>query len=136
MLNKVPTFKDQEEKREEMAAATHSTGNGGNRNLDAQRGFLQCYARAGKTPTEAYTLLVKAYGEKAFSKRQTFFWMKTFKEGRENICSESGHLPLTEPKKLRMPEMVDRVREIVEQDRRITLHELAEQMNVSHMTIQ
>ncbi|UYV78333.1 hypothetical protein LAZ67_16001006 [Cordylochernes scorpioides] len=64
----------------------------------------------------------KAYGDAVLSRRRVFEWYKRFKEGREETAdNERSERPSTST----MTEKVDKVLELVREDRRITVRENA-----------
>ncbi|UYV68245.1 hypothetical protein LAZ67_5003594 [Cordylochernes scorpioides] len=71
---------------------------------------------------------VTAYGDAILSRRRVFEWYKRFKEGREETAdNERSGRPSTST----TPEKVDKVLELVREDRRITVREVAEEAGIS-----
>ncbi|UYV75167.1 hypothetical protein LAZ67_12002719 [Cordylochernes scorpioides] len=69
-----------------------------------------------------------AYGDAVMSRRRVFEWYKPFKEGREETAdNERSGRPSTST----TPEKVDKVLELVREDRRITVREVAEEAGIS-----
>ncbi|UYV66476.1 hypothetical protein LAZ67_4001822 [Cordylochernes scorpioides] len=69
-----------------------------------------------------------AYGDAVMSRRRVFEWYKRFKEGREETAdNERSGRPSTST----TPEKVDKVLELVREDRRITVREVAEEAGIS-----
>ena len=87
---------------------------------------LKFLVHLGKTPTEALNLLQEVYGDDTMSRTRLFEWHRRFKEGREKVEDDcrSGR-PFTR----RRDENVERVRQKVWSDRRLTVgmitHELS-----------
>ncbi len=50
-----------------------------------QRSAIKFCWKAGKTGTEMYELLQKAYGEECVSRATTFLWFGKFQDGREDV---------------------------------------------------
>jgi len=66
-------------------------------------------------------MLKEAFGEQALSQARTFEWFKRFKDGRESVedCKDSGR-----PSTCTTPEMIAKVREVILEDRRQTIHDV------------
>ncbi|UYV74679.1 hypothetical protein LAZ67_12000515, partial [Cordylochernes scorpioides] len=77
---------------------------------------------------EIFWMLQTAYGDAVMSRRRVFEWYKRFKEGREETAdNERSGRPSTST----TPEKVDKVLELVHEDRRITVREVAEEAGIS-----
>ncbi|UYV70649.1 hypothetical protein LAZ67_8000164 [Cordylochernes scorpioides] len=77
---------------------------------------------------EIFWMLQTAYGDAIMSRRRVFEWYKRFKEGREETAdNERSGRPSTST----TPEKVDKVWELVREDRRITVREVAEETGIS-----
>ena len=63
-------------------------------------------------------MLVQVYGRKAVSRTCVYEWFKRFREGKETTEHESRS---GRPSTKRTPEMIDKVRQMLAQDRRLTL---------------
>ncbi|UYV75225.1 hypothetical protein LAZ67_12002981, partial [Cordylochernes scorpioides] len=73
-------------------------------------------------------MLQKAYGDAVMSRRRVLEWYKRFKEGREETAdNERSGRPSTST----TPEKVNKVLELVREDRRITVREVAEEAGIS-----
>ena len=85
----------------------------------------------GKTATETREMLVQVYRREAFSRKWVYEWFKRFRE--ENLTTEdeprSGMPPTS-----RAPEMIDKVRQMLAQNRRLTLKLNAEELDISKDT--
>ncbi|KAJ4427673.1 hypothetical protein ANN_25322 [Periplaneta americana] len=90
-----------------------------------------CY-KLGKTATETHGMLVQVYGEEAVSRKCVYEWFKRFRDGKETIEDEprSGR-----PSTSRTPEMIEKVRQMLAQDRRLTLRLIAEELDISKDTV-
>jgi len=66
-------------------------------------------------------MLKEAFGEQALSQARTFEWFKRFKDGRESVedRKHSGRPPTCTN-----PEMIAKVREVILEDRRQTVHDV------------
>ncbi|XP_029174521.1 uncharacterized protein LOC114943111 [Nylanderia fulva] len=73
-------------------------------------------------------MLTVAYGESTLSKKNVYKWYKLFQEGLENVNDEprSGR-----PSTSKTDENVQEVKEIVLKNRRITIREIADDLNIS-----
>jgi len=77
-------------------------------------------------------MLVKVYGDNAMKKTAVYKWVKRFSEGRESITEEerSGR-----PATSRTEENIEKVRQIVRENRRLTVRSIAEQVNINRETV-
>ena len=77
-------------------------------------------------------MLVQVYGDNAMKKRAVYKWMKRFSEGRESVTDEerSG-----KPATSRTEESIAKVRQIVRENRRLTVGSIAEQVNIDRETV-
>ncbi|UYV71239.1 hypothetical protein LAZ67_8002356 [Cordylochernes scorpioides] len=92
--------------------------------LNAPRPRLSCRVRQ---PNLTF-VDTDAYGDAVMSRRRVFEWYKHFKEGRkETADNERSGRPSTST----TPEKVDKVLELVREDRRITVREVAEEAGIS-----
>jgi len=90
-----------------------------------------CY-KLGKTVTETHEMLVQVYGTEAVRRKYVYDWFKRFREGKETTEDEprSGR-----PSTSRTPDMIERVRQMLAQDRRVTLRLMAEELGISKDTV-
>ena len=93
-----------------------------------QRINLKFLVRLGKTPTETFNLLQEVYGAATMSRTPIFEWHKRFREGREDVEDDpkSGR-----PTTSRTNENVERVREKVRSDRRLTVRMIADELSMN-----
>jgi len=86
-----------------------------------------CY-KLGKTATETHEILVQVYGTEAVSRKCVYDWFKCFRDGKETTEDEprSGR-----PSTSRTPDMIERVRQMLAQDRRVTSRLMAEELGIS-----
>jgi len=87
--------------------------------------------KLGKPATECYEMLKTAFGEQAMCCSQTFQRFSRFKSGRTSIDDDerSGR-----PVSSSMPEMIERLRQIIRQDRRRTIDEVSMPVGINHGT--
>ena len=76
-------------------------------------------------------MLKTAFQEQAMGHSQTFQWFSRFKAGRTSTDDDerSGR-----PVSSSMPEMIERVRQIIREDRRRTIDEVSMLVGISHGT--
>ena len=76
-------------------------------------------------------MLVQVYGREAVSRKCVYEWFKRFCEGKETTedVPRSGR-----PSTSRTPEMIERVRQMLAQDRRLTLRLITEEVAYSKDT--
>jgi len=77
-------------------------------------------------------MLVQVYGDNAMKKTAVYKWVKRFSEGRESVIEEerSGR-----PAKSTTEENTAKVRQIVREDRRLTVRSIAEQAYIDRETV-
>ena len=73
-------------------------------------------------------MLTKAYGESAMSKTRVYEWYKRFQDGREDV--EDDGRP-GRPSISTTDENVGKVKEMVMNDRQITIKEVADDVGIS-----
>jgi hypothetical protein len=81
-----------------------------------------------KTAVETHRMLKEAFGEQALSQARTFEWFKRFKDCRESVDDRkhSGR-----PSICTTPDMIAKVREVILQDRRQTIHDVCSRVGLS-----
>ena len=97
--------------------------------IKEQRICIKFCFRLNKTAAETHRMLKEASGEQALSQARTFEWFKRFKDGRESVevCKHSGR-----PSTRTVPEMIARVREVILEDRRQTIHDVCNRVGLSY----
>jgi len=77
-------------------------------------------------------ILVQVYGDNAMKKTAVYKWVKRFSEGTESVTDEerSGR-----PATSRTEENIAKVRQIVREDRQLTVISIAEQVNIDRETV-
>lgn len=77
-------------------------------------------------------MLVQVYGTEAVSRKCVYDWFKRFRDGKETTEDEprSGR-----PSTSRTPDMIERVRNMLARDRRLTLRLMAEELSISKDTV-
>jgi len=97
-----------------------------------QRVNVKFCVQLGKSATETYDLLKKVYSDKCLSCTQVFEWFKRFKEGREEIGHDQRHGRPSTPK---TDANIEKVGEIVRQNRRLSILAVAELNNTDKETV-
>jgi len=77
-------------------------------------------------------MLVQVYGVNAMKKTAVYMWVKRFSEGRESVTDEerSGR-----PATSRTEENTAKSRQILRENRRLTVRSIAEQVNIDRETV-
>jgi len=77
-------------------------------------------------------MLVQVCGDNAMKKTAVYKWVKRFSEGRESVTDEarSGR-----PATSRTEENIAKVRQIVRENRRLTVRSITEQVNIDRETV-
>ena len=93
-----------------------------------QRINLKFLVRLGKTPTEALKLLQKVHGDDTMSRPCLFEWHRRFKNGKEEVEDDhsSGRPSTSRPVKT-----VERVRQNVRSDRRLTVRRITDELGMN-----
>jgi hypothetical protein len=94
-----------------------------------QHACIKFCFKLGKTATQCYEMLKTASGEQVADCPQTFQWFSQFKAGR-NLTDDDGRSG--RPVSSSMPEMTDRLRQIICEDHRHTTLEVSMLVRISH----
>ena len=86
--------------------------------------------RFGHSATETLAKLQQAYRDSVLSGAQVFWWFKALSEGRKSIEYE----PRSGRPSSRTDEYVDRIRDLLCSDRRLTVRMIGEELNLTHTT--
>jgi hypothetical protein len=89
-----------------------------------QRASIKFCFKAGKSAIETFQLINQAYGDNTFSPTPGFEWYARFRDGRENIEDDESSV---RPTAVRTPDMIETVREMISNDRRMTLRMMEEE---------
>ena len=97
-----------------------------------QRYAIKFCVRFGKDATETHQMLQEAFKKECISKSLCGRWQKAFKEGREEVTDEhrSGR-----PTTARTDENVQRVREVLSSDHRLSIQAIADTLNLSTFAV-
>jgi len=97
-----------------------------------QRVNVKFCVKLGKSATERYDLLMKVYGDEFLSRTRVFEWFKRFKEGREEIGDDQRP---GRPSTSKTDANIEKVGEIVRQNRHLTIRAVAELINIEKETV-
>ncbi|XP_064090683.1 protein GVQW3-like [Macrobrachium nipponense] len=86
-----------------------------------------CY-KLGDTQVQTIQKIQQAFGDEAMGITQIKEWYNRFKQGKISVESKSWS---GRPSTSRNEEFVENVRQIVEDDRHITIKEIAEEVGIS-----
>ncbi|XP_066581459.1 protein GVQW3-like [Prorops nasuta] len=96
-----------------------------------QRANIRFMCRLGKSAAETLLLLQKVCGDNSLKKKKTavYEWFSRFKGGQESLEDEyrSGR-----PSTSRNEEMIEQVKQLIKSDRRMTIDELSQEVDISH----
>ncbi|XP_011883996.1 PREDICTED: putative uncharacterized protein FLJ37770 [Vollenhovia emeryi] len=97
-----------------------------------QRYAIKFCVRLGKNATETFSMLQDAFKDNCLSYSQVKKWHKAFKEGPEEVADEprSGR-----PSTSRIDENVQRVRDFLNSDRRFSVYQVADALNIPKSTV-
>ncbi|KAG8228234.1 hypothetical protein J437_LFUL004359, partial [Ladona fulva] len=97
-----------------------------------QRIIIKFLVKLRKTPIESFKLMKDVYGESVLSKETVFEWHKQFSEGREDTQDDIRSVrPTTE----KSDEIVEKVRQLIRSNRRITTRVIAVKLGLSKETV-
>jgi len=86
--------------------------------------FIVKFEKSGK---EIKEMLVQVYGGNAMKKTAVYKWAKRFSEGRESVTDEERP---GRPAASRTEENIATIRQIVRENRRLTIRSIAEQVDI------
>ncbi|PNF14013.1 hypothetical protein B7P43_G03567 [Cryptotermes secundus] len=86
--------------------------------------------KLGKTAAETHQMLKQAFGENSLGQTQTYNWYKRFKNGRTLTDDNRSGRPTVG----KTPENVTKVRDLILQDRRLTIQDLCNILRLSYGT--
>jgi hypothetical protein len=74
-------------------------------------------------------MLKEAFGEQSLSQARTSEWFKHLKNGRESMEDRENSV---QPSTCTTPEMIAKVREVIPEDRRQTIHDVCNRVGLSY----
>jgi transposase len=97
-----------------------------------QRICIKFCFKLGHSSAETIPMIKKAFGDDSMSEAQIKLWYRRFKDGRESVESDqrSGR-----PSTSRTPENVESVRAAINEDRRMTVRELEEDLGIPRTVV-
>jgi len=97
-----------------------------------QRANIKFMCRLEKSASETLSALQQVYGDTALKKSAVYDWFSWFKNGQEMLEDDqrSGR-----PSTSRTKEMIEKVRQLIHCDRRMTIVELEQEVGISHGSI-
>ena len=101
------------------------------RHLD-QRYSMKFCAKLNKTATQTFGMIQETYKEEAMSRAMVFMWHKRFKEGRKDFEDDDR---AGRPSTSRTDENVVKVRELLNNDRRLSVRLIAEELGLGQTTV-
>ena len=78
-------------------------------------------------------MIQQAFGDQSLSRVQMFQWHARFKTGRTSVDGDEHR---GRPTSCTNPETVARIQELLRQDRRLTIHDIAEEVEIGYGTCQ
>jgi hypothetical protein len=85
----------------------------------------------GKSTTETLTIIQQAFGHQSLSSPRVFQWHARFKTGRTSVDDDKHTGRFTS---CTIPEIVTQIQELFLQDRRRTIHDIAEDVGIGYGT--
>ncbi|XP_045101297.1 uncharacterized protein LOC123498196 [Portunus trituberculatus] len=89
---------------------------------------IKFLVKLGWKGTEIIQALQNVYGDDAPKKTCVYKWIERFQNGREAVEDDEGR---GRPTTSKSNENIDAVRSIIEEDRRLTIHQIAETVSIS-----
>jgi len=87
------------------------------------RAVIKFFVKEGLTPNKIYSEFIKVYGDSSSSFSTIKKWAAEFKRGRTNLEGDPREGP---PKRVATPEIIEEVHDMVLDDRRMKVREIAE----------
>jgi len=97
-----------------------------------QRTNIKFLVKLGKSGNEIREILMQIYRDNAMKKTAVYRWVKRFSEGRESITDEERP---GRPATSRTEENIAKIRQIVRENRRVTVRSIAERVNIDRETV-
>jgi histone-lysine N-methyltransferase SETMAR len=96
-----------------------------------QRSVIQFYCKLGKSATEAFEGLKRVCGDECLFCARVFEWFAKFHDGRESIKDDPRP---GRPVSIRTEENIEKVRNLVSEDRRITTRMITDMLKINKDT--
>ena len=104
----------------------------GNSSCLEQRGVIRFLLAESVKSCEILSRMQRQYGPSCMSRANFYKWVQAFKDGRESITDD---LRSGRPVDVSTPEAVQAVEDLIKSDRRVTLDEIATNLDISHGTV-
>jgi predicted HTH transcriptional regulator len=102
-------------------------------NFVEQRNAIKFCLRNEISAAETYRMLQKAFGDETMSQKNFYKWYKDFKEGRERVDDlERSGRPTTSIDE----QHIKKIKELVLENRRLTIRDLADMLAISIGSVQ
>lgn len=99
----------------------------------SQRAVIQFCVNIGKTPVQTMELMSRAAGKPSAARSLVYKWHKRYSDGRESIRDDDRcGRPTSKTRK----SDVNLVKELVDVDRRITIHSICDELDMGYGTVQ
>ena len=99
--------------------------------LEERYAIKFCF-KLGKNATETYGMLQTAFGAFCMNRASVFEWHKRFKEGRESVRDDEK---CGRSKEVRTPELIGKIKNFMDKDRRVSIETISAQFDVSVGTV-
>jgi len=99
-----------------------------------QRVCIKFCANPGKRATETLKMIQQGFGDQSLSRTRVFQWLTRFKTGCTSVDDDDEHT--RRPTSCTTPETVVRIQELIHQDRRRTIRDIDEEVEVGYGTCQ
>jgi len=93
----------------------------------------QILCKSWESATETLEIIQQGFGDQSFIRTQVFQWHARFKTGPTSVDDDEH---TERPTSCTTPETVERIQEIIRQDRRRTIRDIAEEVDVGYGTCQ
>ena len=94
---------------------------------EEQRAVIRFLAAEGVKPSEVYRRMSAQYGRSCLNQRNVYKWIERFKEGRTSIKDAPRQ---ERPSEVNTPEKQQAVNDLILAERRITVEEIAQQLDI------
>ena len=99
--------------------------------LEERYAIKFCF-KLGKNAVETYGMLQTAFGASCINRASDFAWHKSFKEGRVSVRDDKR---CGRNKDVRTPELIGKIKNFMDKDRRVSIETISAQFDVSEGTV-
>jgi hypothetical protein len=92
-----------------------------------QRVYIKFCANLGKSATETLEMIQQGFGDQSLCRAQVFQWHARFKTGRTSV---DDHERTGRPTSWTTPKTVTRIEELIRQDRRGSIRDIAGEVRI------